>query len=85
VLLNIFGIRRKGHDAAQLTQIHRYHNEIVAAIARQDPQEAMRLLGEHIRVSRTSALQEYDERAARRLRWPSLSGPVQQQTFRKGN
>jgi DNA-binding GntR family transcriptional regulator len=62
VLLNIFGIRRKGHDAAQLTQIHRYHNEILAAIARQDPQEAMRLLGEHIRVSKDERLQEYDER-----------------------
>ena len=40
VLLNIFGIRRKGHDAAQLTQIHRYHSEILAAIVRQDPQAA---------------------------------------------
>jgi DNA-binding GntR family transcriptional regulator len=62
VLLNIFGISRKGHDVAQLTQIHRYHNEILMAIARQDPQEAMRLLGEHIRVSKEERLKEHDDR-----------------------
>jgi len=62
VLLNIFGILRKGHDAAQLIQIHRYHSEILAAIVRKDPKEAMRLLGEHIRVSKEERLKEYDER-----------------------
>jgi DNA-binding GntR family transcriptional regulator len=62
VLLNIFGIRRTGHDAAQLTRIHRYHSEILAAILRKDPQEAMRRLGEHIRVSKEERLKEYDER-----------------------
>ncbi len=62
VLLNIFGISRKGHDVAQLTQIHRYHNEILLAIARQDPQEAMRLLGEHIRVSKEERLKEHEDR-----------------------
>src|SRR5262249_35873032 len=36
VLLNIFAIRRKGHDANQLTQIHRYHSEVLAAIAAKD-------------------------------------------------
>lgn len=62
VLLNIFGIRRKGHDAAQLTQIHRYHNEILAAVVRKDPPAAMRLLGEHISVSKEERLKELDER-----------------------
>jgi DNA-binding GntR family transcriptional regulator len=62
VLLHIFGIRRKGHDAAQLTQIHRYHSEILGAIVRQDPVEATRLIGEHIRVSKEERLKEYDER-----------------------
>jgi len=61
VLLNIFGIRRTGHDAAQLTQIHRYHHEILTAIARKDPAEAMRLLGEHIRVSKEERLKEHDD------------------------
>lgn len=62
VLLNIFAIRRKGHDADQLTQIHRYHSQILAAIVRGDPQEAMRLLGEHIRLSKEERLKEHDDR-----------------------
>jgi DNA-binding GntR family transcriptional regulator len=62
VLLNIFGLRRKGHDAAQLTRIHHEHNEILAAIARRDPQEAVRLLREHIRVSMEERLKEHDEK-----------------------
>jgi DNA-binding GntR family transcriptional regulator len=62
VLLNIFGIRRKGHDVAQLTQIHRHHRDILAAIVRHDSQEATRLLGEHIRLSKEERLKEYDER-----------------------
>jgi len=61
VLLNIFGIRRKGHDVEQLTQIHRYHHDILQAIARKDPPEAKRLLGEHIRVSKEERLKEHEE------------------------
>ena len=62
MLLNIFAMRRKGHDVSQLTQIHRYHSEILAAVLRKDPPAAMRLLGEHIRVSKEERLRELDER-----------------------
>jgi DNA-binding GntR family transcriptional regulator len=62
VLLNIFAIRRKGHNAEQLTQIHRYHSEVLAAIADKDAGRAMRLLGEHIRLSKEERLKEFDER-----------------------
>jgi len=62
VLLNIFAIRRKGHDAAQLTEIHRYHSQILAAIVRSDPHEGTRLLGDHIRLSKEERLKEFDER-----------------------
>ena len=65
VLPNIFAIRRKGHDADQLIQIHRYHSQILAAIVRGDPQEAMRLLGEHIRLSKEERLKEHDEESAK--------------------
>ena len=61
VLLNIFGIRRQGHDVALLTQIHRYHKTILRAIADHDSKEAMRLLGEHIRVSKEERLKEHDD------------------------
>jgi DNA-binding GntR family transcriptional regulator len=61
VLLNTFAIRRKGHDAAQLKQIHSYHRDVLEAIARKDPPEAMRLLGEHIRLSKEERLREHEE------------------------
>ncbi len=62
VLLNIFGISRKGHDASQLTQIHSYHRDILTAIVARNPADAMRLLGEHIRLSKEERLKEFDER-----------------------
>lgn len=62
VLLNIFAIRRKGHDATQLTQIHRYHSDVLTAIAGRDADRAMRLLGEHIRLSKEERLKEFDDR-----------------------
>jgi DNA-binding GntR family transcriptional regulator len=62
VLLHIFAMRRKGHDAALLKEIHRYHSDIVSAVAAGDSATAMRLLGEHIRVSKEERLKEYDER-----------------------
>jgi DNA-binding GntR family transcriptional regulator len=61
VLLHIFAMRRKGHEAAQLAEIHRYHSEVLAAVLRKDPEAAMRLLAEHIRVSRQERLEEYEE------------------------
>jgi len=61
VLLNIFGIRRQGHDADQLVEIHRYHNQILAAIVSRDPKAARALLIEHIQVSKLERLKEYDE------------------------
>lgn len=61
VLLNIFAMRRKGHHPAQLAQIHWYHSEILAAVVRHDSETAMRLLREHIRVSKQERLEEYEE------------------------
>lgn len=60
VLLAIFAIRRKGHDLAQLTGIYRYHSEVLAAAMRRDVGTAMRLLGEHINVSKQERLDEFD-------------------------
>jgi DNA-binding GntR family transcriptional regulator len=61
VLLNIFAMRRKGHSAAQLAETHRYHSEILNAVVRKDAEAAMRLMGEHIRVSQGERVREYDE------------------------
>lgn len=61
ILLNVFAMRRRGHDAAQLEEIHRYHRGIVDAVVERDVAEARRLLGEHIRVSKQERLREYDD------------------------
>lgn len=61
VLLNVFAMRRRGHGAPQLAEIHGYHNDILRAVVRRDPGAAMRLMGEHIRVSQRERLREHDE------------------------
>ena len=61
VLLNSFAIRRRGHDAAQLEQIHQYHRGIVDTVIQRNAAEARRLLGEHIRLSKQERLREYDD------------------------
>lgn len=61
VLLNVFAMRRKGHGADLLGEIHRYHGDILKAVIRKDPAEAARLMGEHIRLSQRERLLEYDE------------------------
>lgn len=79
VLLNIFGILRKGHDAAQLTQIHQEHAEILAAIVKKDPAAAMRLLSEHIRLSKEERLKEHDEREREAALGPAPNTPQSSQ------
>jgi DNA-binding GntR family transcriptional regulator len=61
VLINIFAMRRTGHSAAQLVEIHGYHSEVVGAVVRKEADLAMRLIGEHIRVSKQERLRDYDE------------------------
>jgi DNA-binding GntR family transcriptional regulator len=60
VLINIFGMRRRGHDVAQLRDIHRYHHDILDAVARKDGQTATGLMREHIRISKAERLDEYE-------------------------
>ena len=60
VLINIFGMRRRGHDGAQLGDIHRYHREILDAVVGKDGEGAMHLMREHIRISKAERLDEYE-------------------------
>ncbi|MGH9573244.1 MAG: GntR family transcriptional regulator [Candidatus Acidiferrales bacterium] len=60
LLIRVFAIRREGHDAAALKSIHRYHQQILDAVAKQQPEAAMAVLAEHIRASRRERLDEYD-------------------------
>jgi len=60
LLIQIFSIRREGHDADLLLQIHRFHREILDAVVRNDVEAAKRLLREHIQLSRQERLQSFD-------------------------
>jgi DNA-binding GntR family transcriptional regulator len=57
-----FGMRRNGHSLAELEQIHRYHCDVLSAVAAQDRERAMHVLAEHIQVSLRERLAEFDQR-----------------------
>jgi DNA-binding GntR family transcriptional regulator len=61
LLLRIFTLRRENHTLKLLKQVYGFHRRILDAVAAGDGAEAMRLLGEHIRLSRDERLVEYDD------------------------
>jgi DNA-binding GntR family transcriptional regulator len=60
LLIRIFAIHRQGHSAAQLERIHRYHSSVLKAVARRDPEAAMKSLSDHIKTSQKERLEEFD-------------------------
>lgn len=60
LLISVFAIHREGHDRASLKSIQRYHQKILDAVSRQQPEIAMATLAEHIQTSRQERLGEYD-------------------------
>jgi DNA-binding GntR family transcriptional regulator len=60
LLISIFAIHRGGHDRDALKHIHRYHQRILDAVARQQSEAAMKAIGEHIQASQHERLSEYD-------------------------
>ena len=60
LLISVFSIRRRGHDAAALKSIQKYHQDILDAVVHQDVSAAMHAISEHIRTSQHERLQEYD-------------------------
>ena len=61
LLISIFAIHRRGHDAASLKNIRGYHQQVLDAVALQDSQKAMDVLAKHIQESREERLSEFDE------------------------
>lgn len=59
LLLRVFTLRRQHHTPKLLDEIYRFHRGILDAVAARDRQEAMRLMGEHIRISLEERLAEY--------------------------
>ncbi|HEY1949959.1 MAG TPA: GntR family transcriptional regulator [Bryobacteraceae bacterium] len=61
LLVRIFSIRRLGHNAAALTKIHGYHQNIFEAVAEGDPARATDVMSRHIQESQRERLAEYDQ------------------------
>ncbi len=61
LLLRIFTLRREHHTVELLGKIYDFHRRILAAVAAGSRDEACRLMGEHIRLSRDERLAEYED------------------------
>jgi DNA-binding GntR family transcriptional regulator len=61
LLLLIFGLRRERHTLAVVKAVHDFHRRILAAVLGGKREEAMELIGRHIRLSRDERLAEFQE------------------------
>lgn len=60
LLINVFSLKRRGHDIEKLQDIQRYHQSILEAVLGQDADAATKALGDHLAASQRERLQEYD-------------------------
>lgn len=60
LLMRIFSIHRRGHEALLLARIHEQHQQILNAIIDQKPELARQVLSEHIRISLQERLEEFN-------------------------
>ncbi len=61
LLLRVFTLRREHHTVTLLEEVYSYHLGIVNAAAAGRPEEAKRLLADHIHLSRNERLAEYED------------------------
>jgi DNA-binding GntR family transcriptional regulator len=61
LLLRIFSLPREHHTGKLLGEIHSFHRRILDAVAEGSRAEAMRLLGEHIRISLEERLAKFED------------------------
>ncbi|MGH9613600.1 MAG: GntR family transcriptional regulator, partial [Bryobacteraceae bacterium] len=60
LLIRIFAIQRRGHNAADLERIYQQHCDVLRAVSERNPERAMRILAEHIQNSQRERLAELD-------------------------
>lgn len=60
LLIRIFAIHRRGHDAEMLRKIHDQHNEMLRAVIDRNPKRARQLLSSHIQTSLQERLEDFD-------------------------
>jgi len=61
LLIRIFNFRREHHTVKLLGEVYDFHRRILAAVASGSSEGAMRLMGEHIRLSRDERLTEHQD------------------------
>lgn len=61
LLMRIFSMRKKGHNAADLERIYRQHKDLMDAIERQDDAAAMQIISLHLQESQRERLEEFDQ------------------------
>lgn len=61
LLIRIFAMHRRGHDAALLARIHDQHGEMLRAVAGKNPKRAMQVLSLHIQNSLQERLEDFDK------------------------
>jgi DNA-binding GntR family transcriptional regulator len=77
LLLRIFTLRREHHTVKLLGNVYNFHRRILDAVASGLRDEAMRLLGEHIRLSLEERLAEYEDPRQVGYAWsPYLEQPT---------
>jgi DNA-binding GntR family transcriptional regulator len=60
VLIQVFAMRRRGHDAEMLNKIWRQHTAVTEALMNRRPEDARGILSEHIQSSLRERLEEFD-------------------------
>jgi DNA-binding GntR family transcriptional regulator len=60
LMIRIFSIQRSGHRRDELERIQKHHRSILQAVLQQHPEEAKRLLAEHIQASAQERLDAFD-------------------------
>lgn len=60
LMMRVFAIQRSGHRKDELERIHKHHRAILDAVLKRDPDNARRLLAEHIQASANERLEEFD-------------------------
>jgi len=61
LLIRIFAMHRRGHDASMLARIHDQHSEMLRAVADKNPKRAMQVLSQHIQNSMQERLEDFDK------------------------
>jgi DNA-binding GntR family transcriptional regulator len=60
LLINVFSLKRRGHDRQTLVEIQKYHRTILDAVFRREAEAAGKALSDHLQASLRERLLEYD-------------------------